>query len=130
MPLIDIGMLDAIRDGRIKLRGDIASFAREVVDFRQSPAVRFYAVILAVILATGFRPASASLLPDARSVLERNGSTARQRPSDGGVRPFSFAAPIPSALGQLRPDRRRGARHCRRGRARGAGRLIARVIAR
>ena len=27
VPLIDIGTLDAIRDGRIKLRGDIASFA-------------------------------------------------------------------------------------------------------
>ena len=88
VPLIDIGMLDAIRDGRIKLRGDIASFAREGVDFEQSPAERFDAIIL----ATGFRPDLRPLLPEARGVLERNGSAACQRPSDSGVRPFSFAA--------------------------------------
>ena len=37
VPLIDIGTLDAIRDGRIKLRDDVASFARESVVFKQSP---------------------------------------------------------------------------------------------
>ena len=52
VPLIDIGTLKAIRDGRIKLRGNVASFTRESVVFRQSPAERFDAVIL----ATGFRP--------------------------------------------------------------------------
>ena len=58
MPLIDVGTLDAIRDGRIKLRGDVASFSRENVGFRQSPAERFDAVIL----ATGFRPDLRALL--------------------------------------------------------------------
>ena len=37
VPLIDIGMLDAIRDRRIKSAGDIASFAREGVDFESRP---------------------------------------------------------------------------------------------
>ena len=46
-PLIDIGTLEAIRDGRIKVRGDVASFGRESVVFKQSPAERFDAIILA-----------------------------------------------------------------------------------
>ena len=59
VPLIDIGTLDAIRDGRIMLRGDITSLARESVAFKQSPAERFDAIIL----ATGFRPDLRPLLP-------------------------------------------------------------------
>ena len=59
-----------IRDGRIKLRGDIASFAREGVDFEQSPAERFDALIL----ATGFRPDPHPLLPEARGVLNATGA--------------------------------------------------------
>ena len=89
MPLIDIGMLDAIRDGRIKLRGDIASFAREGVDFEQSPAERFDAIIL----ATGYRPDLRPLLPEARGVLNATGAPlvsgrATRSPA------FSFAAPF------------------------------------
>ena len=34
VPLIEIGTLDAIRDGRIKLRGDVMSFARETRRFQ------------------------------------------------------------------------------------------------
>ena len=63
VPLIDIGTLDAIRGGRIKLRDDIASFGRESVVFKQSPAERFDAIIL----ATGFRPDLRALLPDAEA---------------------------------------------------------------
>ena len=70
VPLIDIGTLDAIRDGRIKLRGDVASFARESVVFKQSPAERFEAIIL----ATGFRPDLRPLLPDAQGVLNATGA--------------------------------------------------------
>ena len=40
VPLIDVGALAAIRDGRIKLRGDIAAFTRDGVDFKQSAAER------------------------------------------------------------------------------------------
>jgi cation diffusion facilitator CzcD-associated flavoprotein CzcO len=61
VPLIDIGTLDAIRDGRIKLRGDIANLGRESVVFKQSPAEPFDTIIL----ATGFRPNLRTLLPDA-----------------------------------------------------------------
>ena len=93
VPLIEIGTLDAIRDGRIKLRGDVMSFAAESVVFKQSPAERFDAIIL----ATGFRPDLRALLPDAKDVLnarERRSSAAERQQSPA----FSSAAPFPRRL--------------------------------
>jgi cation diffusion facilitator CzcD-associated flavoprotein CzcO len=97
VPVIDIGTLRAIREGGIKLRGDVASFTRESVVFGQSPAERFDAVVL----ATGFRPDLRPLLPDAKGVLSNAGT-----PLVSGaptVEPgLFFCGAIPSALGQLR----------------------------
>ena len=109
---IDVGTLDAIRDGRIKLRGDVASFARESVDFKHSPAERFDAVIL----ATGFRPDLRPLLPDAKGVLSDNGSAACQRPRDSGARPFLLRR-RPLRRRTISADRHRGDPHrrCRAG---------------
>jgi cation diffusion facilitator CzcD-associated flavoprotein CzcO len=97
VPLIDVGTLDAIRDGRIKLRGDIAGFTPEGVEFKQSPAERFDAIIL----ATGFRPDLRALLPDAKSVLNATGAplVSGQATAEPGL---FFCGAIPSALGQLR----------------------------
>jgi cation diffusion facilitator CzcD-associated flavoprotein CzcO len=97
VPLIEIGTLEAIRDGRIKLRGDIASFARESVAFRQSPAERFDAIIL----ATGFRPDLRALLPEAQGVLSATGAplVSGRATAEPGL---FFCGAIPSALGQLR----------------------------
>ncbi len=97
VPLIDVGTLDAIRDGRIKLRGDVASFARESVAFRQSPIERFDAIIL----ATGFRPDLRSLLPGANGVLSASGAplVSGRATSEAGL---FFCGAIPSAVGQLR----------------------------
>jgi cation diffusion facilitator CzcD-associated flavoprotein CzcO len=97
VPLIDIGTLDAIRGGRIKLRGDIASFGRESVVFKQSPAERFDAIIL----ATGFRPDLRALLPDAKGVLNATGAplVSGRATAEPGL---FFCGAIPSALGQLR----------------------------
>jgi cation diffusion facilitator CzcD-associated flavoprotein CzcO len=97
VPLIDIGMLDAIRDGRIKLRGDVARFTGEGVDFKQSPAERFDAIIL----ATGFRPDLRPLLPDAQGVLNETGAplVSGRATAEPGL---FFCGAIPSALGQLR----------------------------
>ena len=75
----------------------IASFARESVDFKQSPAERFDAIIL----ATGFRPDLRPLLPDAKGVLSapaRRSSAAAPTAEPG----LFFCGAIPSALGQLR----------------------------
>jgi cation diffusion facilitator CzcD-associated flavoprotein CzcO len=96
-PLIDIGTLDAIRDGRIKLRGDIASFTATGVSFKQSPAEPFDAAIL----ATGFRPDLRALLPDAKGVLSASGAPlVSGRPtSEPGL--FFCGARV-SPIGQLR----------------------------
>jgi cation diffusion facilitator CzcD-associated flavoprotein CzcO len=97
VPLIDVGTLDAIRAGRIKLRGDVASFSRESVSFQQSSAERFDAVIL----ATGFRPDLRALLPDAKGVLNATGAplVSGRATEEAGL---FFCGAIPSALGQLR----------------------------
>ena len=97
VPLIDIGTLDAIRNGRIKLRGDLASFSRDSVVFRQSPAERFDAVIL----ATGFRPDLRPLLPDAKGVLSDAGAPLVSGAPTGEPGLY-FCGAVPSALGQLR----------------------------
>lgn len=96
-PLIDIGTLDAIRNDRIKVRGDVASFARESVAFTQSPAERFDAIIL----ATGFRPDLRALLPDAKGVLSATGAplvSGRATAQPG----LFFCGAIASPIGQLR----------------------------
>jgi cation diffusion facilitator CzcD-associated flavoprotein CzcO len=97
VPLIDVGTLDAIRDGRIKLRGDIAGVTPEGVKFKQSPAEHFDAIIL----ATGFRPDLRALLPDAKDVLNGTGAplVSGQATAEPGL---FFCGAIPSALGQLR----------------------------
>ena len=97
VPLIDVGTLDAIRDGRIKLRGDVASFSLESVAFQRSPAERFDAIIL----ATGFRPDLRSLLPDAKGVLGAAGAplVSGRATAEPGL---FFCGAIPSAIGQFR----------------------------
>ena len=97
VPLIDVGTLDAIRDRRIKLRGDISSFTSEGVEFQQSSAERFDAIIL----ATGFRPDLRALLPDAKDVLDATGAplVSGRATAEPGL---FFCGAIPSALGQLR----------------------------
>jgi cation diffusion facilitator CzcD-associated flavoprotein CzcO len=97
VPLIDVGTLDAIRAGRIKLRGDVASFSRESVTFKQSPGER----LDAIILATGFRPDLRSLLPDAKDVLSATGAplVSGRATAEPGL---FFCGAMPSALGQLR----------------------------
>ena len=95
VPLIDIGTVAEIRAGRIKLRGDIASFAHESVDFKHSPAERFDAIIL----ATGFRPDLRPLLPDAKGVLTQPGApivSGRETAEPGLF--FCGAIPVPTGV--------------------------------
>ena len=96
-PLIDVGALAAIRAGRITLRGEIASLARESVAFKQSPAERFEAIIL----ATGFHPDLRPLLPDAKGVLGPTGAplVSGKATAEPGL---FFCGVIPSAIGQFR----------------------------
>jgi cation diffusion facilitator CzcD-associated flavoprotein CzcO len=97
VPLIDIGTLAAIRAGRIKIRGDVASFTADSVVFRPSPAERFDAAIL----ATGFRPDLRQLLPDAKGALSPSGAplVSGRATSEAGL---FFCGAIVSPTGQLR----------------------------
>jgi cation diffusion facilitator CzcD-associated flavoprotein CzcO len=97
IPLLDIGTLAQIRAGRIKVRGDIASFTADGVAFARSSPEDFRAVIL----ATGFRPDLRPLLPDARGVLSETG-----RPLVSGAPTAEpglfFCGATTSPTGQLR----------------------------
>ncbi len=97
VPIIDIGTLEAIRAGRIELRGDVEAFTEDGVVFHPSKAEAFDAVIL----ATGFRPDLRTLLPDAKGVLNASGAplTSGRATAEPGL---FFCGAIPSALGQFR----------------------------
>jgi cation diffusion facilitator CzcD-associated flavoprotein CzcO len=97
VPLIDIGTLDAIRAGRIKLRGDVARLEPKTVVFAKSSSEPFDALIL----ATGFRPDLRPLLPDAKDVLNATGAplvSGRATAQPG----LFFCGAIPSSVGQFR----------------------------
>lgn len=70
IPLIDIGTIDLIRQGRIAVRPGIARFVGTGVEFVDGAIADYDAVIL----ATGFRPALAELLPDTPGVLDPAGA--------------------------------------------------------
>ena len=105
VPVLDIGAIAKIRQGKIKVRGDIRDFAPGSVNFVAGAPAPFDAVIL----ATGFAPNLAPLLPDAASVLDAHG---RPRISDAATseRGLYFVGAIPNPIGQLRQIAL-GARH-------------------
>jgi cation diffusion facilitator CzcD-associated flavoprotein CzcO len=97
IPLIDIGTLDKIRDGSIKVVGGIDRFTRDGVVFSDSVSEEFDAIIL----ATGFRPDLRPLLPDVEDVFDRHGMprvTGRATNAPG----LYFCGQIASPTGQLR----------------------------
>ena len=70
IPLIDIGTVDLIRQGRIVVLPGIERFVRDGVIFTNGVQARFDAVVL----ATGYRPRVDALLPHATGVLGAAGS--------------------------------------------------------
>jgi cation diffusion facilitator CzcD-associated flavoprotein CzcO len=97
IPLIDVGTLDKIRDGSIKVVGGIDRFTRDGVVFSDSVFEEFDAIIL----ATGFRPDLRPLLPDVEDVFDRHGMprvTGRATNAPG----LYFCGQIASPTGQLR----------------------------
>ena len=97
VPLLDVGTLARIRDGTIKIRGDIERFTRDGVIFTGSPEEKFDGVIL----ATGFRPDLRKLLPEAHGVFDAKGMplASGQTTSEPGL---FFCGLIASPTGQLR----------------------------
>ncbi len=97
VPLLDVGTLDGIRNGSIKVRCGIARFTTDGVTFTNATAESFDAVIL----ATGFRPDLRPLLPHVQGVLDARGlplATGRETAEAG----LYFCGHIVSPTGQLR----------------------------
>jgi cation diffusion facilitator CzcD-associated flavoprotein CzcO len=69
IPLLDIGTIGAIRDGRIKVRPGIARVDGGAVHFTDGSS----ATPDVIIAATGFRPDLRSLLPDHHDALRGDG---------------------------------------------------------
>jgi cation diffusion facilitator CzcD-associated flavoprotein CzcO len=97
VPLLDVGTMNRIRDGSIKVRGDIDHFTRDGIAFSRSSAARFDAVIL----ATGFRPDFRLLLPDAKGVYDEEGKplVSGRVTAESGL---FFCGLIASPTGQIR----------------------------
>jgi cation diffusion facilitator CzcD-associated flavoprotein CzcO len=97
VPLIDIGTLDRIRDGSIRISSGIDRLTSDGVVFCDRKAEEFDAIIL----ATGFRPDLRQLLPDAEGVLDEHGMplvTGRATSKRG----LYFCGQITAATGQFR----------------------------
>ena len=88
VPLIDIGTLDKIRDGSIKMRGGIERFTPDGVVFADATSEPFDAVIL----ATGFRPDLRRLIPDIEGVFDRARHAARDGTGDRRARALFLRA--------------------------------------
>jgi cation diffusion facilitator CzcD-associated flavoprotein CzcO len=97
VPLIDIGTLDKIRDGSIKIRGGIDRLTAGGVVFADGATEEFGAIIL----ATGFRPDLRRLVPDVDGVFDKQGMplVTGQATSAPGL---YFCGQITSPTGQLR----------------------------
>ena len=97
VPLIDIGTLDKIRDGSIRICGGIDRLTSDGVEFDDGASEKFDAIIL----ATGFRPDLRRLLPGVEGVLDGHGmplATGRATKAPG----LYFCGQITSPTGQLR----------------------------
>lgn len=69
IPMIDVGTVAAIKEGRIAVCPGVERFAEEGVLFADGQTADFDAVIL----ATGYRPALAEFLEDAEKVTDADG---------------------------------------------------------
>jgi cation diffusion facilitator CzcD-associated flavoprotein CzcO len=70
VPLLDIGPLDAMRDGRIAVHGDVARFTDDGVAFTDGSEL----AVAAVVLATGYRAAVGDVLVGWESVCDADGT--------------------------------------------------------
>jgi cation diffusion facilitator CzcD-associated flavoprotein CzcO len=97
VPLIDIGTLDGIRAGSIKIRGGVDRLTPDGVMFADGSGEEFGAIVL----ATGFRPDLRQLVPNTDGVFDQHGMplvTGRATSMPG----LYFCGQITSATGQLR----------------------------
>jgi cation diffusion facilitator CzcD-associated flavoprotein CzcO len=97
VPLIDVGTLDKIRDGSIRVAGGIHRLTADGVVFDDGGSEKFDAIIL----ATGFRPDLRQLLPEVEGVFDAHGMPLV---TGGATRApgLYFCGQITSPTGQLR----------------------------
>jgi cation diffusion facilitator CzcD-associated flavoprotein CzcO len=79
IPLIDVGTVRLIRGGAVQVRPGIAAFTASGVTFTDGGTEAFDAVIL----ATGYRPAIAALLPDSAAMTDDQGIPRRSGDATG-----------------------------------------------
>ena len=97
VPLIDVGTLDKIRDGSIKIRPGIDRLTADGVIFDDGRNENFDAMIL----ATGFRPDLRRLVADVENVFDQKGmplAVGRSTAAPG----LYFCGQVTSPTGQLR----------------------------
>ena len=97
VPLIDVGTLDKIRDGSIKIRPGIDRLTADGVIFDDGRNENFDAMIL----ATGFRPDLRRLVADVENVFDQQGmplAVGRSTAAPG----LYFCGQVTSPTGQLR----------------------------
>ncbi len=97
IPLIDIGTLAAIRDGRITVRPGITQIDGQSVDFTDGQSTEADHILL----ATGYRVDLRPLLPDTPEVLDASGCP-KVSGGASGARGLFFCSYKASADGQLR----------------------------
>jgi cation diffusion facilitator CzcD-associated flavoprotein CzcO len=101
VPLLDVGTLDKIRQGAIRVRGGIEHFTPEGVTFAGPDGTGRSEPFDVVILATGFHADLRALLPQAADTLDHCGiplATGRPTQAPG----LFYCGQIPSPTGQLR----------------------------
>jgi indole-3-pyruvate monooxygenase len=70
IPLLDIGTISLIRNGKLKLLPGVERFTAQGVELSDGRSQAFDAIVL----ATGYRPALAELLHDAYDILDAEGA--------------------------------------------------------
>lgn len=97
IPLIDIGTLGAMREGKIRVVGGIERISAEEIRFDRGAPGAFDTIVM----ATGYEPGLKSILADMPELLDERG---RPRVSGGptAAKGLFFCSYIPTPNGQLR----------------------------
>lgn len=86
IPLIDVGTLALVREGKLKIHGGIERFEASAVTFEGGVTEPFDAVVL----ATGYRPKLADFLPAAESFCDAQGFPRLSDPLPPGLHLCGF----------------------------------------
>ena len=107
IPLIDVGTVALIRQGKIGLRPGVQRFERDGIRFGDGSAGSYDAVVL----ATGYEPGVTALVPELRAVTDPEGCpVALDATGLPGLHFVGFRSPPTGLLRQIAIDARKVAR--------------------